>query len=145
MSVERIDQGMAGLAVRTLPEPGAVTKELRTRYRQLQAMLHNAGLAATYAYIASKARTGPKAKELEKAYAAAERAIAERIFGDDAPGTPGEVLSRLSEMSAVEYARASAQAAAFVGWLSRLADAARRDADDSGDDGSSEAGEGDDA
>ena len=132
MSVERVDQGMAKLAARALPEPEAVGKELRTRYRQLQAMLHNAGLAATYAYIASKAKTGPKAKPLDKAYAAAERAIAERIFaGGDVPGSAPAVLEKLGEMSVVEYTKAGAQAAAFIGWLSRLADAARRDASDS--------------
>ena len=56
MTVHRVDQGMAVAAARSLPDN--VDKELRTRYRQLRVMLHTAGLAATYAYIASKAGDG---------------------------------------------------------------------------------------
>jgi CRISPR-associated protein Cmr5 len=52
--VRRVDQGMAAAAAQALPEE--VDRELRTRYRQLRVMLHAAGLAATYAFIASKAK-----------------------------------------------------------------------------------------
>jgi CRISPR/Cas system CMR-associated protein Cmr5 small subunit len=128
VTVQRIDQGMAARAARALPD-GGVDKELRTRYRQLRAMLHGAGLAATYAYIASKAKTGPKADKLGKAYAAAEQAIRERIFPvGDVPGSARAALARLGEMGPVDYARASAEATAFVGWLSRLADAVWQEA-----------------
>jgi len=136
MTVRRIDQGMAVAAAQALPENFEVDKELRTRYRQLRAMLRGAGLAATYAYIVSKAKTGQDANKLEKAYAAAERAIRKQIFtGGALPGNAREVLAKLGEMNAVDYARASAEASAFVGWLSRLADAAYQEADghDAGD------------
>lgn len=138
MTVLRIDQDMAAAAARALPENFEVDKELRTRYRQLRAMLRSAGLAATYAYIASKANTGPDADKLAGAYAAAERAIRDRIFPAGArPGNAREVLAKLGEMNAVDYARASAEASAFAGWLSRLADAAWQEA------GGSDAGDGD--
>jgi CRISPR-associated protein Cmr5 len=133
MTVLRIDQGMAVAAARALPENFEVDKELRTRYRQLRAMLRSAGLAATYAYIVSKAKTGPDADKLDRAYAAAERAIRERIFAGSAlPGNAREVLAKLGEMNAVDYARASAEASAFVGWLSRLADASWQEAGGNG-------------
>lgn len=129
MTVQRIDQDMAAAAARALPGNFAVDKELRTRYRQLRAMLRSAGLAATYAYIVSKAKTGPDADQLGRAYAAAERAILAQIFAAGAlPGSASEALAKLGEMSAVDYARASAEVSAFVGWLSRLADAVWQEA-----------------
>lgn len=138
MTVLRIDQGMAVAAARALPGNFEVDKELRARYRQLRAMLRGAGLAATYAYIVSKAKTGPDADKLARAYAAAEQAIRKRIFAGGAlPGSAREVLTKLGEMNAVDYARASAEVSAFAGWLSRLADAAWQEA---GGDG---AGDGD--
>src|ERR1035441_1031032 len=45
---------MATAAAEALPPE--VGSELRTRYRQLRVMLHAAGLAATYAFIVSKAK-----------------------------------------------------------------------------------------
>ena len=123
MSVQRVDQGLAVAAARALPQDLKVSKELRTRYRQLRAMLQNAGLAATYAFIAAKANPG--ADKLGTAYAAAERAIREQVFpAGKVPANARATLARLGEMNAVEYAVASAEAAAFIGWLSRLADAA---------------------
>lgn len=131
MTAQRIDQGMAVAATRALPE--TVDKELRTRYRQLRAMLHRAGLAPTYAFIASKTKgedgdDAPDAPKLGKAYRDAALAIRVQVFGGDPRRKPEtmtarEVLTALGEMSPAQYARASAQAAAFVGWLSRLADA----------------------
>lgn len=128
MTAQRVDQGMAARAARALPADG-VDSELRARYRQLRVMLRGAGLAATYAYIASKADAGPRADRLGRAYAAAEQAIRERIFPiGDVAGDAREALARLGEMGPVEYARASAEAAAFTGWLSRLADAVWQEA-----------------
>lgn len=143
MSVTRIDQDMAALAARTLAESGTVDRELRTRYRQLRVMLHSAGLAATYAYIASKAKAGADGDKLGKAYAAAERALLRRIFAAAAaPRTARDALAALGAMNAADYARASAEASAFVGWLSRLADA---DWQASGGDGQEPGGDGQEA
>ena len=44
----------------------------------------------------------------------------------------GRSWAQLGGMDPVQYARASAEAAAFVGWLSRLADATWQDRDQSG-------------
>lgn len=125
MSVRRIDQDMAAAAADVLPP--RVTPELRTRYRQLRVMLHSAGLAATYAFIASKAsgETG----QLAEAYSSAARGIRARLAaltllsGDPARISARDVLGQLGAMDGSRYARASAEAAALVGWLSRLADA----------------------
>jgi CRISPR/Cas system CMR-associated protein Cmr5 small subunit len=131
MTAVRIDQGMAVAAARALPE--TVSKELRTRYRQLRAMLHTAGLAATYAFIASKAGgadNGPGAQaEIARAYRAAGEGLRERLAGlgllagDPRQMSVRDVMRQLGSMDPVQYARASAEAAAFAGWLSRLADA----------------------
>lgn len=125
MTVRRIDQGMARDAVGVLPVQ--VDKELRTRYKQLRVMLQSAGLAATYAFIASKAGDGGA---LERAYRDAALGIRRRLVerglltGDARAMTVRDVMGQLGEMEPVRYARASAEAAAFAGWLSRLADAA---------------------
>jgi CRISPR/Cas system CMR-associated protein Cmr5 small subunit len=129
VSVRRIDQDMAAAAAGALPRP--VTPELRTRYRQLRVMLHTAGLAATYAFVAAKAsgETG----QLAQAYDQAGRGIRDRLAavqllaGDPARLEPRQVLEQLGSMEGSDYARASAEAAALTGWLSRLADALVQD------------------
>jgi CRISPR/Cas system CMR-associated protein Cmr5 small subunit len=132
MTVTRIDQGMAAAAVSALPDQ--VDRELRTRYRQLRVMLHSAGLAATYAFIASKAGdSGP----LERAYRDAALGIRQRLViagllaGDARRMGIRDVMSQLAAMDTVRYARASAEATAFAGWLGRLADAAWQERGDS--------------
>jgi CRISPR type III-B/RAMP module-associated protein Cmr5 len=131
MTVLRVDQGMAAAAARVVPPE--VDKELRTRYRQLRIMLHTAGLAATYAFIASKARDAGR-DPLATAYQKAGEAIRDRIAGLGLlPGDVRElrdVLARLGEMGAADYARASAEATAFTGWLSRLGDALYQERED---------------
>jgi len=126
MPVKRIDQRLAVAAADALPEQ--VTGDLRTRYRQLRVMLHSAGLAASYAYIASKAGD-PEAPGLPGAYGKVGYALKVRLLelrllsgeADDL-GTP-EIMRQLGRMDPVTYARASAEAAALVSWLSRLATA----------------------
>jgi CRISPR/Cas system CMR-associated protein Cmr5 small subunit len=124
MPVSRIDQGMATAAVAALP--AVVDPELRTRYKQLRIMLHSAGLAATYAFIAAKSGNS---EPLEIAYRDAalglrKQLVAQGLLTGDAP-TMGirEVMGQLGAMDPVPYARASAEAAEFASWLSRLADA----------------------
>jgi CRISPR type III-B/RAMP module-associated protein Cmr5 len=130
MTVRRIDQGMAGAAARALP--ASVDKELRTRLRQLRVMLHSAGLAATYAFIAAKSKDnageGPR-DDLAQAY----QRVAEELRGrladrrllphDARQMSAAQVMAALADMDPVRYARASAEASAFAGWLARLADA----------------------
>jgi CRISPR/Cas system CMR-associated protein Cmr5 small subunit len=124
VSVRRIDQGMAVAAAEVVPR--VVDSELRTRYIQIQVMLHSAGLAATYAFIASKAKDGGK---LGEAYGKVDRVLRDRLralgvlTGDVASMSAADVLAALGGLGAAEYARASADAAAFAGWLSRLANA----------------------
>jgi CRISPR/Cas system CMR-associated protein Cmr5 small subunit len=126
MTARRIDQGKAVAASRALPSE--VNGELRTRYRQLRVMLHTAGLAATYAYIASKAKeTGDREDKLARAYQQTRSGIhlclKDAGLLADSAAAARDVLGRLGEMGSVEYARASAEVAAFISWLSRLADA----------------------
>jgi CRISPR-associated protein Cmr5 len=131
MSYRRVDQGLAEAAARLLPRTGdrehRVERELRTRYRQLRIMLHTAGLAATYAFIEAKANaeSGTLADAYRKASAGIRDRLAELglISGDPAQVGPRDMLTQLAAMDAVRYARASAEAAALAGWLSRLADA----------------------
>jgi hypothetical protein len=148
VTARRIDQDMAAAAAGMLPRP--VTQELRTRYRQLRVILHNAGLAATYAFIAAKAgqETGP----LARAYDEAGRGIRKRLVvqhlleGDPAGLDAQKVLAQLGAMPGPAYARASTEAAALMSWLSRLADACyqedKRLAEAGGPAGSEEAGAG---
>ncbi len=128
MTAQRIDQNMAAAAVAALPPADGLgdpeKKALRTTYRRLGAMLHNAGLAATYAFIA--ARSNAETGVLARAYQEAARGIRRRLSdvgllsGDL---EPRQVLEALGEMDSVQYARASAEVAALTRWLSRLADA----------------------
>ena len=129
MTVRRVDQGMAVAAANALP--AKVDRELRTQYKQLRVMLSSAGLAATYAFIASKSGEGGEGQgTLAGAYREAARGIREQLADRGLltcePRTMrvGEVMRQLGQMDPVRYARASAEAAAFAGWLSRLADAA---------------------
>jgi CRISPR/Cas system CMR-associated protein Cmr5 small subunit len=131
MTARRIDQGMAVAAARALPD--AFDPELRSRYRQLRIMLHTAGLAATYAFIVSR---GAGQDKLAKAYQAAGTGITNQLKASGLLETDGasprEILERIGKLKPVEYARASAEAAAFTGWLSRLADAEVQQSDDRG-------------
>lgn len=135
MTVLRIDQGMAAAAAGALPE--VVDRELRTRYRQLRVMLHTAGLAATYAFIASKAKdpddsAGPAEQtKLAAAYQNAAKGIVSQLSfaADPERMSARDVMRELGNMDPVRYARASAEAAAFLGWLSRLADAVYQEGD----------------
>lgn len=129
MTTRRIDQNMATAAAAVLPKADTLKdqdkKALRTRYRQLGNMLHTAGLAATYAFIA--ARSSTEKDVLAEAYRQVAKGLRIRLADVGLLTTsnmgPREVLEALGAMSAVDYARASAEAAALTRWLSRLADA----------------------
>lgn len=139
MSVRRIDQGSAAAAAGLLPgtvDP-QLRKELRTRYRQLRAMLHGAGLAATYAFVAART-SGDLGESYGKVADGLRRRLTDRalLTGDPATMGPADVLSQLGSMDSVRYARASAEAAALLGWLSRLADASYQRAEPADEAGS---------
>lgn len=116
-AVKRVDQGMAVRAAEVIGTD-SVTDELRTRYRRLPAMLHTSGLAATYAYVASKSVGGG---ELPKAYERVAKAIRDQL--DVSETDPADVLTRLGDLSVTEYATATARVRELAGWLSRLATA----------------------
>ncbi|HUZ26619.1 MAG TPA: type III-B CRISPR module-associated protein Cmr5 [Streptosporangiaceae bacterium] len=130
MTARRVDQDLAKTAAGILRRAEELTaaeqKALRTRYRQMRVMLHTAGLAATYAFAASKAGSS---QPLDRAYSEAAGGIRKRLVSLEllkaGPAELGDrqVLSQLGDMDGVAYARASAEAASLVGWLSRLADA----------------------
>jgi hypothetical protein len=121
--MRRVDQDMAAEAARLLPP--TVSSQLRTRYRTLRVMCHTSGLAATYAYVASKAGSGPG---LERAYEDVRVGLGRHLCSagtlpDVDPQDARQVLTELAKLSAAEYLRASAQVTALLGWLARLADA----------------------
>jgi CRISPR/Cas system CMR-associated protein Cmr5 small subunit len=126
VSVQRVDQGSAAAAAGLLPrlEDPKQRKELRTRYRQLRAMLHGAGLAATYAFVVAKT-SGELGESYSKVADGLRRRLTDRglLIGDPATMEPADVLRQLGEMDSVRYGRAGAEAAALLSWLSRLADA----------------------
>lgn len=122
--MRRIDQGHARTAAKMLNGVD-VDASLRTRYRTLRVMSHSAGLAATYAYIASKSGASG---QLSCAYTRVLDGIGERLeqqgWIDSADtGDPRRVLERLGNLDAVDYLAASADATALLGWLARLGDA----------------------
>ncbi|MEU3142724.1 type III-B CRISPR module-associated protein Cmr5 [Nocardiopsis alba] len=140
-SVQRLDQELSGLALKILGE--RVSKDLRTRMRQLPSRLRGGGLAATYAFVLSKADPNP-VKELGYAYHQLAMRIAEHVChrrllgGNGTVLPPKRFLEALSSATPAQYARASAEVDALATWLSRLADALYeppKDADGTGDAG----------
>lgn len=121
--MRRLDQDMATRAAAMLPDD--VTSQVRTRYRTLRTMAHTSGLAATYAFVASKSSGSDP---LAQAYAGVQRAIADQlshlgVVPDVESQDPRAVLRRLGEIDTVTYLEASAHVAALLGWGARLADA----------------------
>ncbi|MDT0326988.1 type III-B CRISPR module-associated protein Cmr5 [Nocardiopsis lambiniae] len=125
-SVQRLDQELSGLALKILGR--RVSKDLRTRMRQLPSRLRGGGLAATYAFVLSKADPNP-AKELGYAYHQLAVKIAEHVChrrllgGNGTVLPPKRFLEALSSATPAQYARACAEVDALATWLSRLADA----------------------
>lgn len=131
--MRRVDQDMARRAAGMLPDP--VTPQLRTRYRTLRSMAHTSGLAATYAYVASKSGSS---NDLARAYARVRDGLTEQfvdlhVIGDSEAAGPQSVLRALGELDTVTYLQASAHVRALLGWSARLADAVVGiDADEAG-------------
>ncbi|MBN1173566.1 MAG: hypothetical protein JXA67_15455 [Micromonosporaceae bacterium] len=120
--MRRVDQAMAEAAARMLPP--TVTSRLRTRYRTLRVMCHSSGLAATYAYVASKAGGDD---DLAEAYRMVRDGIGDGLVRiqvlQGQQHDPRVVLKELGSMETVTYLSASTQITALLGWLARLADA----------------------
>lgn len=141
-SARRVDQAAAGIACRVLGKE--VSSELRTRMRQLPMQLRGSGLAATYAFVLSKADA--HGGKLEKAYyRLAERIashVAERglITETGRQMDPRQFLKALSEADVHDYARVSVEVETLAIWLSRLAEALCPESEDGG---SVERGDGD--
>jgi CRISPR/Cas system CMR-associated protein Cmr5 small subunit len=130
--MRRVDQDMARRAAGMLPDP--VTSQVRTRYRTLRSMAYSSGLAATYAYVASKSGTQ---SDLARAYAAVRDGLSRQlvdldIVTESQSSQPGAVLRALGEVDTVSYLRASAHVRALLGWSARLADAVVGDDEDGG-------------
>lgn len=122
----RVDQGLARVAHDILPP--VVGKELRTRMRQLPSRLRGSGLAATYAFILSKAENDPKDPLALAYHRLAEKIAAHvsdrRLLGDQRADLDQRgFMEALSEAGPGQYAQVSAEIDALAIWLSRLADA----------------------
>jgi CRISPR type III-B/RAMP module-associated protein Cmr5 len=89
-SMRRLDQDLAKAAAEIL-QP-RISADLRTRYRQLPMMLRMSGLAATIAYLVSKAgKPGASKNGLEEAYSAVVDGIRRRLierYGQPVPTAP---------------------------------------------------------
>ena len=125
----RVDQAMAAAAAGMLPE--RISRELRTRYRQLPVMIRTAGLAATYAFLLAKAN-GKDSTELSRAYRQVADGIrkhlaSRKLLPDDrADLTNEKLLTWMGEANLADYTRAAAEVEALARWLSRLAEATYR-------------------
>ncbi|MFE1100410.1 type III-B CRISPR module-associated protein Cmr5 [Nocardiopsis alba] len=135
--VSRVDQAAAGIAFRILGEQ--VNRELRTRMRQLPMRLRGSGLAATYAFVLSKA--DPRGDRLAQAYHRLAAHVAEQIAdrqllsGTSRKMTPHEFLRALSEADVHDYARVSVEVEILAVWLSRLAEALCEETEENGSTG----------
>lgn len=117
------EQDLASVALRALP--ATVTRALRTRYRTLRIMCHTSGLAATYAFAASKAANTGSAEA--SAYRQVHEQISARLRDTRAINQASTdieaVLEELTSMDAPAYLRATEDIALLLEWLARLADA----------------------
>ena len=133
-TARRVDQAAAGIAYRILGE--TVSPELRTRMRQLPMRLRGSGLAATYAFVLSKADS--QGDELERAYHRLSERVAAHIgdqgllSGTGRQMSPHQFLRALGEADVHDYARVSAEVEALSVWLSRLAEALCEESEGSG-------------
>ncbi|MFB8762226.1 type III-B CRISPR module-associated protein Cmr5 [Nocardiopsis alba] len=133
--VSRVDQAAAGIALRILGDQ--VNRELRTRMRQLPMRLRGSGLAATYAFVLSKA--DPRGDRLAQAYHRLAAEIAKQISEQQLLSgtskqqmTPHEFLRALSEADVHDYARVSVEVEILAVWLSRLSEALCEETEENG-------------
>jgi CRISPR type III-B/RAMP module-associated protein Cmr5 len=117
----RVDHDLARAAANALRNQ-VIDPVLRTRLRGLPAMLQTSGLAATCAFLLSKAkdREPPDAYRLAAKTLLDEAAKAAGIVPDQ---DPRHTLDLLSQATDRQYVIAEARAAMLALWLSRLAQA----------------------
>lgn len=118
---ERVDHGLARAAADAL-RGRDVDPDLRTRLRGLPAMLQTSGLAATCAFLLSKA----KDHERSDAYWLTAKTLldeAAKAAGIDPEPDPTVMLDALSRATGQQYVVAETRAAMLALWLSRLAQA----------------------
>jgi CRISPR/Cas system CMR-associated protein Cmr5 small subunit len=115
----RVDQDLARAAATAL-RGRDVDDELRTRMRGLPALLQTSGLAATCAFLLSRA------KERDDAYWRTAKTLldeAATAVGVDPPADPRATLDKLTQVTEQQYVLAETRAAMLALWLSRLAQA----------------------
>lgn len=117
----RVDQDLARVAADAL-RGRDVDDELRTRMRGLPALLQTSGLAATCAFLLSRAKEHTPAN----AYWRTAKTLldeAATAVGVDPPADPRATLDKLTQVTAQQYVLAETRAAMLALWLSRLAQA----------------------
>ncbi|MGH3937596.1 MAG: type III-B CRISPR module-associated protein Cmr5 [Pseudonocardiaceae bacterium] len=117
---ERVDHGLARAAADALRDR-FIDPELRTRMRGLPAMLQTSGLAATCAFLLSKA-----SPERTDAYWLTAKTLldeAAQAVGIVPSPDPNRTLDALSQADGQKYVVAETRAAMLALWLSRLAQA----------------------
>ena len=118
----RLDQDLARKAAQLLMQ-GKVDNELRTRMRSLPVMIQTNGLAATAAFLLSRAKADDsgdpywRTAELILADAAAVAGI--RVTANE----PKQALKAVADASPAKYLLAETRARLLAIWLSRLAQA----------------------
>jgi CRISPR-associated protein Cmr5 len=120
----RVDHDLARAAANAL-RGQTVDPVLRTRLRGLPAMLQTSGLAATCAFLLSKAKD-PTAKEAPDAYRRTAKTLldeAAQAAGLTPDDDPRITLDRLSQATDRQYVIAETRAAMLALWLSRLGQA----------------------
>ncbi|MGH3842088.1 MAG: type III-B CRISPR module-associated protein Cmr5 [Pseudonocardiaceae bacterium] len=118
---DRIDQGLARVAA-TMLRDQHVKPDLRTRMRGLPALLQTSGLAATCAFLLSKA----KKHDRTDAYWLTAKTLlddAADAVGISPDGDPNVTLEALSRATGAQYVVAETRASMLAMWLSRLTQA----------------------
>jgi CRISPR type III-B/RAMP module-associated protein Cmr5 len=123
---ERVDHGLARSAATAL-RGRVVDDELRTRMRGLPALLQTSGLAATCAFLLSKAKPPePGAHKPADAYWLTAKTLLDEAAGAvgiDPDSDPRVTLDKLTQATGQQYVMAETRAAMLALWLSRLAQA----------------------
>ncbi|MGQ0776556.1 MAG: type III-B CRISPR module-associated protein Cmr5 [Pseudonocardiales bacterium] len=118
---DRVDHGLARVAAAALRDR-VVDPELRTRMRGLPVMLQTSGLAATCAFLLSKANDHDR----QDAYWLTAKTLldeAAKAVGITPNPDPNRTLDALSQADSQQYVVAETRAAMLALWLSRLAQA----------------------
>ncbi len=127
--MSRRDQGLAVIAAKVVMKISPFTKDVRTRLVQLPTLLHRNGLAATLAFVSSKAEGQDT---LSQAYEHVRDLLIERIQQSRVTGAEGfrsltdtASIEWLKDLPAKDYGRLTAEVADAVLWVKRLSEARR--------------------